>query len=156
MCKWSTCTQQPIFTFNIIVYYLDHYYETKCAYSEGGGGGSWPGRRLVCSASAHHWPGLKFRILCLEGSVISFISPSPGGYIWAGDCIFFHYDFFKNLGRMPLKKTLNWPKYVKKHLGRPPPLFISWIRPWLKRSSKNKTYIYHIENSPTDKLKLLI
>ena len=25
-------------------------------------------------------PGLEFRILCLEGSVISLISPSPGGY----------------------------------------------------------------------------
>ena len=25
-------------------------------------------------------PGLEFRILCLEGSVISFISPSSGGY----------------------------------------------------------------------------
>ena len=27
-------------------------------------------------------PGLEFRILCLEDSVISFISPSPGGFSW--------------------------------------------------------------------------
>ena len=31
------------------------------------------------SVLGHRPPGLEFRILCLEGSVISFISPSSGG-----------------------------------------------------------------------------
>ena len=42
-------------------------------------------------------------------------------YIWACDCIFFYYDFFKNLGRMPLKSPLNWPKYVRNFFRAPPP-----------------------------------
>ena len=39
--------------------------------------GSLRDRELACSASDP--PALEFRILCPEGSVISFISPSSGG-----------------------------------------------------------------------------
>ena len=39
--------------------------------------GSLPDREVACSASDRQ--GLEFRILCLEDSVISIISPSSGG-----------------------------------------------------------------------------
>ena len=44
--------------------------------------GSFRYRELACRPQRLRPPGLEFRILCLKGSVISFISQSSGANLW--------------------------------------------------------------------------